>query len=1022
MLGWLPGITLALCWPCVLLADAPRLVGARAGEPPRIDGRLAEGDWKAAFSATPFVLLGSGKAATQQTTARVLYDSESLYFAFECLESRPDEIATLIQERDGPTYLDDSVEVFIAPGSEPNRYYHFVVNAAGVLRDELGQDETWDSGATADATRTEGGWSAEIAVPLADLGIESNAGSDWRLNLCREERPHGEISSWAPCQDGFHEPSHFGWLTGIQINVSRYAREGLLRRLARASAELGPGLERALDAPGLKAARVAAKRGLEAQGHLDRARSVVEQRNANLEQVREAEQALESGLDALRAMQAALPRMNMSLALRRRGRPTAYAVCRESSMARVRPDRPYDGMPAETVQLALAAGEYEGAQIVVVPIEQDLHGVTVRVSDLEARRGATIGQAEITINAVGYVIVTQPSARSGAEPGSYPDPLLPNGPRDIDQDSVASWLVTVHAPFDQEAGTYRGRLTVEARNAPDQELPVEVTVFDFALPRTPALRTCFRLIPSYLWKFHDVAPAPGVPPGWEFGVWTGADVEGRPDYFGKGVFHSRFETEAPHTGRRALRIDGEVAQPGTHEAPRACYHRVFPVRPQTDYEMTVWYRTRGLGDGQAQVHDHPHRAHQTLPASETWTQTRLTFNSGDEGNARIYLCNYGVGSVWFDDLRLAPVSQPDANLIDDPGFEATAEAVSRDDILRAYRLNMLAHRCSDMNVAAPTVEVDEAGEVSIDWTEFDRETEYYLERGLNAFNVHWGRVRGGWGTVAGDVDERERRVSAEILRQTEAHLRARSWLDLAYIYSIDEPGKDAFPDVKAVFSQVHQAAPGLKRLLTFGYGASRPIQPGNPLYRRLEGFVDIWVPHSDCFEPEYLDTRRRAGDEIWEYVCISAQKPYANIWGIDFPGTDPRVAFWQCYAEQITGFLYWATDYWEKNPWEDPLTYPGGNGDGSLVYFGEEGPINSLRWEAIRDGIEDYDYLALLGSLVRRADEQERLPSLCRQAGRALDVSSVTRSYTDYTTSPRAIEQQRHTVARLIERFRARMQ
>ncbi len=1012
---------LAACWPCALLADAPRLVAARAGEPPRIDGRLSEGSWEAAFSATPFVLLGSATAPTQQTAARVLYDSESLYFAFECLENRPDGIATIVQERDGPTYLDDCVEVFIAPGPDPSRYYHFVVNAAGVLRDEQGQDETWNSGAAASAARTEGGWSAEIAVPLADLAIEANAGSEWRLNLCREERPHGEISSWAPCQGGFHEPSRFGWLTHINVSISRYAREGLVRRLRQASAELEPGLERALDARPLRAARVAVRHGHEAKAGFDRARAIVRKKGADLDEIREAEAALEKGLDALRAMQAALPHMNMSLALKRQRRPTAYAVCRESSMARVRPDRPYEGMPAETLPLALAAGEYEAAQIVVVPIEQDLQGVSLRISELEASRGAAMGQEEITINTVGCVNVTQPSARSGSQPGLYPDPLLPNIPRDIDQRTVASWLVTVHAPADQKAGTYRGFLKVEAGNAPDQELPVEVTVFDFALPRTPALRTCFRLIPSYLWKFHNVAPAPGVPPGWEFGVWTGADIEGRPDYFGRGVFHSRFETESPHAGARALRIDGEVAQPGAHEVPRACYHRVFPVTPQTDYEITVWYRTRGLTDGQAQIHDHPHKAHQPLPASETWTRARLTFNSGDEQNARIYLCNYGVGSVWFDDLRLAPVSQPDANLVGDPGFEAAGDAATRDGLLRAYRLNMLAHRCSDMDVATPRVEVSEAGEVTIDWTEFDREMEYYLERGLNAFNVHWGRVRGGWGKVAGEADEEAQRLSAEILRQTEEHLKARGWLDLAYIYTIDEPGRDAFPDVKAVFEHVDQAAPGLKRLLTFGYGASRPIRPGNPLYRRLAGSVDIWVPHSDCFEPEYLETRRRAGDEIWEYVCISAQKPYANIWGIDFPGTDPRVVFWQCYAEEITGFLYWATDYWEKNPWEDPLTYPGGNGDGSLVYFGEGGPVDSLRWETIRDGIEDYDYLALLESLVRKAEEEKRLPGLCRQARKVLDVSPVTRSYTDYTTSPDAIERHRLAAARLIERFRGQM-
>jgi hypothetical protein len=154
-------------------------------------------------------------------------------------------------------------------------------------------------------------------------------------------------------------------------------------------------------------------------------------------------------------------------------------------------------------------------------------------------------------------------------------------------------------------------------------------------------------------------------------------------------------------------------------------------------------------------------------------------------------------------------------------------------------------------------------------------------------------------------------------------------------------------------------------------------------------------------------------------VCISAQKPYANIWGIDFPGTDPRVVFWQCQAEEITGFLYWATDYWVKDPWQDPLTYPGGNSDGSLIYYGPDGPVDSLRWETIRDGIEDYDYLQLRQTLIERSEDEGGPQDVRRRAMALLDVSPVTRSYTDYTTSPEAIETQRERIGAMIERMTA---
>ncbi len=1005
---------------CALLprahADAPRLVATRVSDAPKIDGKLSERAWARSFSAAPFVLLGTGRPATQATTAWVLCDAKSIYVGFDCVEDRPEAIASLIEEPDGPVFIDDCVEFFISPRAKPNAYHHFVVNAAGVMRDEFVQDETWNSSAIAATASTPDGWSLEMSIPIEELGLTSDSGGDWRINLCRAERPHDETSSWAPMQSGFHEPGRFGWLTDVGIDVIPHARRALLADIAEAQDELAPALHRASGARALPAGEQAWRHGVEAEAKLTAARRLATKRAVTLEEMGEAEAERAQARAHLAALRAVLPQMDMSIALRKQGVPTAYAACSESSMARIKVGEPYAGSPAEKFEISLAANEYEGVQVVVAPIEHGLAAVRVGASTM--RSASENELAPVSLRRVGHVNVTEPSSRSGAAPGAWPDPLIDNAPVDVDLEEAASWLLTARAPAGTKAGLYVGMLTVDVDNAPSREIPVEVTVWDFELPTQSALRTCFRLLPSYLWRFHDLPPAPGVPVGWEYGVWTGADIEGRDNYYGRGVFESRFDDEVVHSGKRSICILGTVAEPGTHEAPRACYHRVFAIEPNTDYTASVWYRTDSDADGLAQLNIHSHKVFEPLPPAGDWTQARAEFNSGDRNDCRVYLCNYGVGAVWFDDLVVAPADATDANAVDDPSFEEGLSFGTRAELLAAYRENMLEHRVSDANIAAPEIDVADDGSVSIDWTSFDREIEAWLELGLNAFNVHWARVPGGWGTVNA-TDPEQLRVSAEILRQTQAHLESKGWIDLAYIYCIDEPHADAFGDVKLAFEHVRQHAPKLKRLLTFGYGASRPIRPGRPVYRRLDGYVDIWVPHSDCYEPEFLETRRRAGDEIWEYVCISAQKPHANMWGIDFPGTDPRVVFWQCYAEEITGFLYWATNYWEKDPWLDSLTYEGGNGDGSLVYPGPDGPVDSLRWETVRDGIEDYDYLAQLEMLAREARDEGRCAELREQAARLLDVGDVTRSYTEYTDSPTVITEHRAAVARLIERFRS---
>jgi hypothetical protein len=96
---------------------------------------------------------------------------------------------------------------------------------------------------------------------------------------------------------------------------------------------------------------------------------------------------------------------------------------------------------------------------------------------------------------------------------------------------------------------------------------------------------------------------------------------------------------------------------------------------------------------------------------------------------------------------------------------------------------------------------------------------------------------------------------------------------------------------------------------------------------------------------------------------------------------------WFAYQTGADGLLYFNLDRWVaptrsmsgyRDPYKDPLSLAGGsgadrvtgNGEGSLVYPGYypalglnvqgSPPVGSLRMEALRDGLEDYEYLKLL--------------------------------------------------------------
>jgi hypothetical protein len=186
-------------------------------------------------------------------------------------------------------------------------------------------------------------------------------------------------------------------------------------------------------------------------------------------------------------------------------------------------------------------------------------------------------------------------------------------------------------------------------------------------------------------------------------------------------------------------------------------------------------------------------------------------------------------------------------------------------------------------------------------------------------------------------------------------------------------------------------------------------------------------------DSEFYQERKKAGDTLWMYVCVSPQPPYANFY-IDEPGVDHRVLFWQAWKRGVTGLLYWSTTWWgafaKQIPESDryprrPFSFadlekpPTENGDGILIWPGPKmTPYPSIRLEIIRDGIEDYEYLAILADEIKRIEDLgiDGAAALLKKARTLLKVpKSITKSMTEYTRDPVTIEMRRDEIAEMIE-------
>lgn len=197
-----------------------------------IDGVLAEPDWDRAERAGPLVRSLDGKPAAEQTVARLLWDDESLYVAFQVEDA---EVATPFTRDDQPLYQSNVVEIFLNPSGDLARYDEIEIAPSNALFDasftgrRQGMDLSWSSharhavhvdGTLNDSRDVDRGWTAELAIPFAALtGMPSprpKRGDAWRFNLYRLRQYPGRSGEGqaysAPMVGDFHTLDRFATL------------------------------------------------------------------------------------------------------------------------------------------------------------------------------------------------------------------------------------------------------------------------------------------------------------------------------------------------------------------------------------------------------------------------------------------------------------------------------------------------------------------------------------------------------------------------------------------------------------------------------------------------------------------------------------------------------------------------------------------------------------------------------------------------------------------------------------------
>ena len=212
---------------------------------------------------------------------------------------------------------------------------------------------------------------------------------------------------------------------------------------------------------------------------------------------------------------------------------------------------------------------------------------------------------------------------------------------------------------------------------------------------------------------------------------------------------------------------------------------------------------------------------------------------------------------------------------------------------------------------------------------------------------------------------------APFLRDFHAHMQQKGWADKTCIAIDERP--DAY--VRAAMKLIDENAPSFR--------VASAVDKSSALTREVHNISPV-ITHAGTALGELLRERKASGKVTTFYVCLHPQKPNT------FTHSVPAEAEWLglfAAANHLDGFLRWAYNSWNRNPFEttDFVHWP--SGDCFLVYPGNR---SSVRFERLRDGIESFEKINLLRS---RAGASPKAAEIIADMDRQLlEIFSVERS------------------------------
>ncbi|MEZ4968619.1 MAG: DUF4091 domain-containing protein [Flavobacteriaceae bacterium] len=183
------------------------------------------------------------------------------------------------------------------------------------------------------------------------------------------------------------------------------------------------------------------------------------------------------------------------------------------------------------------------------------------------------------------------------------------------------------------------------------------------------------------------------------------------------------------------------------------------------------------------------------------------------------------------------------------------------------------------------------------------------------------------------------------------HLKHKGWLEKTYL-GFDEKSDEV---MRIIYGIIENSAPEfLEKTVIAGHpGATKFAENLSISYT----FFPLQSHEKEATVPVIptIEERKKNNRLTTFYLCGAPDHPNTLTYS---PAIESRLIPWLALKYNTDGYLRWAYNNWTDDPYKKPVFFHN-PGDDNYVYPGKNGPVSSIRWELLKEGIEDYELFRL---------------------------------------------------------------